>query len=101
MIDLPLAVDRGDIADYVDTLVTVYFVLILIRIVVSWFGSIPYNPLLNAFLTFLHDVTEPYLRPFRRIIPMAKIGPGALDLSPMVATIVLLIVGRLVADAIR
>jgi len=101
VIDLPLAVDRGDIADYVDTLVTVYFVLILIRIVLSWFRSIPYNPWLNAILTFLHDVTEPYLRLFRRIVPMARIGPGALDLSPMVATIVLLIVGRLVADAIR
>jgi YggT family protein len=99
--ELPVAIARADVADYVDTLVTVYFVLILIRIVVSWFGTIPYNPWLNAVLTFLHDVTEPYLKPFRRIVPMARLGPGALDLSPMVATIVLLIVGRLVADAIR
>jgi YggT family protein len=98
---LPVAIGRADVADYVLTLVYVYFALILIRILVSWFRSIPYHPWLSAFLTFVHDVTEPYLRPFRRIIPMARIGPGALDLSPMVATIVLLIVGGIVSGLIR
>ena len=101
MIDLPLAVDRGDIADYVDTLVLVYLVLIFIRIILSWFRSIPYNPVLNAFLTFVHDVTDPYLNLFRRFIPMARLGPAALDLSPIVATFVLLIAGSLVTNLIR
>jgi YggT family protein len=101
MIELPLALGRADIADYVDTLVLVYLVLIFIRIIVSWFRSIPYNPILNGFLTFVHDVTDPYLNLFRRFIPMARVGPAALDLSPIVATFVLLIVGGLVADLIR
>ena len=98
---LPLAIGRGDIADYVDTLVLVYVVLIFIRIILSWVRSIPYNVWLNAFLTFVHDVTNPYLNLFRRFIPMARIGPAALDLSPMVATFVLLIVGGIAADLIR
>ena len=101
MIELPLAIGRADIADYVDTLVLVYLVLIFIRIIVSWFRSIPYHPILSAFLTFVHDVTDPYLNLFRRFIPMARVGPAALDLSPIVATFVLLIVGGIAADIIR
>jgi YggT family protein len=98
---LPLALTRGDVADYVDTLVLVYLVLIFIRIILSWFRSIPYNVWLNGFLTFVHDVTNPYLNLFRRFIPLARLGPAALDLSPIVATFVLLIVGGIAADLIR
>ena len=101
MTQIPFAIGRMDIADYVETLMYVYLVLIFIRIIVSWFRSIPYHPVLSAFLTFVHDVTDPYLRLFRRVIPMARLGPAALDLSPIVATFVLLIVGGLVADIIR
>jgi uncharacterized protein YggT (Ycf19 family) len=98
---LPLAVGREDVAEYVQTLVYVYIALIFIRIIVSWIPRMPYNRVLNALLTFVHDVTEPYLGLFRRILPPIRIGPGALDLSPIVGTFVLLIVGGLVAAAIR
>jgi YggT family protein len=101
VIELPLALSRADIADYVDTLVLVYVVLIFIRIIVSWFRSIPYHPWLSAFLKFVDDVTSPYLNLFRRFIPIARLGPAALDLSPIVATFVLLIVGGIVANIIR
>ena len=92
---------RAAIADYVSTLVTVYVVLIFARIVMSWFTSIPYNRVLDAVLGFVRDVTDPYLNLFRRFVPTVRIGPGALDLSPMVATFALLIVGNLVAGLIR
>jgi YggT family protein len=98
---LPLAISRMDVGDYVETLMYVYVVLIFIRIIVSWFRSIPYHPLLSAFLKFVDDVTSPYLNIFRRFIPIARLGPAALDLSPIVATFVLLIVGGIVADVIR
>ena len=98
---IPLAISRMDIADYVETLMYVYLVLIFIRIIVSWFRSIPYHPILSAFLTFVNDVTNPFLNLFRRVIPMARVGPAALDLSPIVATFVLLIVGGIVVDIIR
>jgi YggT family protein len=96
-----LALTRGDVADYVDTLVVVYLVLIFVRILMSWIPRIPYNRWLNAVLTFVRDVTDPYLNLFRRFIPPLRMGPGALDLSPIVATVVLLIVGGLVAGLIR
>jgi len=94
MIELPLAVTRGDVADYVNTLFLVYIVLIFIRILMSWIPRIPYNRVLDAVLTFVKDVTDPYLNLFRRFIPLVKIGPGALDISPIVATFVLIIVGQ-------
>ena len=61
----------------------------------------PYNRYLAAFLQFISDVTDPYLNLFRRFIPMVRMGPGALDLSPIVATIVLIVVSSLIASAIR
>lgn len=88
------AVTRADVADYVDTLLLVYIVLIFIRILMSWIPRIPYNRVLNAVLTFVRDVTDPYLNLFRRVLPPVRLGPGALDLSPILATFVLLIVGQ-------
>jgi YggT family protein len=96
-----LAVTRADVADYVDTLVLIYLVLIFIRILMSWIPRIPYNRWLDMALGFVRDVTDPYLNLFRRFIPPLRMGPGALDLSPIIATFVLLIVGGLAADLIR
>ena len=95
------AIDRGDVADYVDTLVLVYVVLIFVQIIVSFIPRMPYNRFLSAFLTFVADVVNPYLNIFRRFLPPVRIGPGALDLSPMVGTFVLLIVGGIVSGLIR
>jgi YggT family protein len=100
-VSLLLAVSRDDVAKYVDTLVLVYLVLIFIRIIMSWIPRIPYNRALNSVLKFVSDVTDPYLNLFRRIIPPLRMGPGALDLSPIVATFVLLIVGGIVSGIIR
>jgi YggT family protein len=96
-----LAISRGDVADYVETLAIVYIVLIFVRILMSWIPRMPYNRYLAAFLQFVSDVTDPYLNLFRRFMPMVRLGPGALDLSPIVATIVLILVSSLVAGAIR
>jgi YggT family protein len=96
-----LAISRDDAADYVNTLAIVYLVLIFVRILTSWIPRMPYNRYLAAFLKFVSDVTDPYLNLFRRFLPMVRMGPGALDLSPIVATIVLVLVSSLLAGAIR
>jgi YggT family protein len=96
-----LAVTRDDIADYVNTLTLVYLVLIFIRIILTWIPRIPYNRWLNGFLKFVTDVTDPYLNLFRRVLPPVRMGPGALDLSPIVATFVLIIVSGIVTGLIR
>ena len=96
-----LALTRVDVADYLNTLLVVYLVLIFIRVLMSWIPRMPYNRALNAVLEFVKDVTDPYLNLFRRILPPVRLGPGALDLSPIVATIVLLVVGGLIVSAVH
>jgi YggT family protein len=91
---------RSDIAGYVQTLVFVYTILIVAYILSSMFfqvgGRLPYSRPLNAVMQFLREVCEPFLRIFRRVLP--PLGP--LDLSPMVAIIVLNIAGAIVANLI-
>jgi YggT family protein len=70
--------------NFVQVFATVYTLIIFAYILTSWV-RMPYSPWLNRIQRFLHDVTEPYLRLFRRILP----SMGPLDLSPWIAVIVL------------
>ena len=98
---LILADARTDIADFLEALLRVYVILILVYIVVNLlfaFGARPpYSRALDAVLGFLRDVCEPYLSLFRRFIP--PLGP--IDISPIIAILLLQIVGGLIVDAIR
>ena len=96
-----LAISRGDVADYVYTLAIVFVVLIFIRVIMSFIPRMPYYRWLDAILTFVTQVTDPILNLFRRFLPPVRLGSGALDLAPMVATFVLLIVAGIAADLIR
>ena len=98
---LVIAVSRGEVADYLDTLVLVYIILIFANIILSWIPRLPYNRVLNVLVTFVRDVTDPYLNLFRRFLPPLRLGGGALDLSPIVATFVLIIVGGIVTSLVR
>jgi YggT family protein len=98
---ITLAVDRADVANYVSALFLVYLILIFARILLSWIPRLPYNPVLNAVVNFIHEVTDPYLNLFRRVLPPVGGGGFALDLSPMIATFVLIIVWQVVVAAIQ
>ena len=80
---------RQHIADFVDALFTVYGICIIAWIVISFVfalgARVPYNRAFNAFMDFLRDVSEPYLRIFRRL----GLRAGPIDFSPIVALIVL------------
>jgi YggT family protein len=96
----PAAITRVDIANYVSALFTVYIILIFVYILLNLIFSLgarpPYSRWSDAFLNFLRDVCEPYLRIFRRFIPPI----GMFDFTPMIGIIVLYIVQRLVVNAI-
>jgi YggT family protein len=94
------AITRTDVADYVSTLITVYVVLIFIRILMSYFRNIPYYRALDVFLRFVTEVTDPWLNLFRRFIPPVRMGPAALDLTPIIAVFVLYILGAIVTRLI-
>lgn len=94
------ATARSEVARYVDALFTVYLICIFAYVVISIMYSAgirpPYSRWWNGFVEFLRQVVEPYLRIFRRVLPTM----GPLDLSPMVATIVLIVVWRVVVALI-
>ena len=75
---------------FVDVFLYVYLALLLVYVLLTWF-RLPYSVWLSRFQRFLYDICDPYLRIFRRVIPPI----GAVDLSPTVAIVVLLVVQRL------
>jgi YggT family protein len=91
---------RSNIADFLAALILVYTICIVGWVVVSLVFSlgvrVPYNRVVSAIMDFLRDVSDPYLRLFRRL-PL-RVGP--LDLTPMVAIIVLQIGGNIVVGLI-
>jgi YggT family protein len=99
---IPLALDRGDVADYVSALFVVYVILIFARIVISFVPRMPYRPWLRAILDFVTETTDPYLNFFRRFLrPIGGGGGFALDLSPMIGLIVLFVAQAVVVGLIR
>ncbi len=91
---------RQEIADFLAALIFVYTIIIVAWIVAQFVFSlgarVPYNRYFSAVLDFLRDVSEPYLRIFRRL-PL-RLGP--IDFSPIVAIFVLRIVGNIVISLI-
>ena len=82
---ITLLADATDSAQsFVWVFATVYTLVIFVYVLSSWV-RLPYSPWLNRVQRFLHDVSEPYLRQFRRILP----SMGPIDLSPFIAVIVL------------
>lgn len=100
MIEPLFALTRNGVADYLGTLITVYTVLIVARIILSYFSRIPYNRILSAVIGFVADVTDPYLNLFRRFIPPVRAGAIALDVSPIIALLVLQIVGGILVGLV-
>jgi YggT family protein len=95
------AINRGDIANYVQALFDVYIALLLIYLLANMALSMglrpPYSRTFDAVMSFLRELSEPLLRPFRRVIPQI----GMFDFSPLVVLILLYVVDFLVVGAIR
>jgi YggT family protein len=97
---LPLALTKEGVGNYVSALFVVYTILILLNILISFVPRMPYHPWLRAVLDFITETTDPYLNIFRSIMrPLGGPGGMAIDLSPMLAILVLGIVGGIVTGA--
>jgi YggT family protein len=99
-LELLVAITRSDIADYVNSLFLVYIILIFIRVLLSWIPRMPYNPTLRTVVDFIHQVTDPYLNLFRRVLPPLGGRGMAIDISPIIAVIVLLIAQAVIVGLI-
>ena len=74
---------------FVNFLTTVLWVALLGRVLISWLNIGPSNPM-YPIVSFLYQITDPILAPIRRVLPSF----GMLDLSPMVALILLTFIRR-------
>jgi len=77
----------------ISQLVSLYTLLIFVRIILSWFPMSPGGALANV-TNVLFRLTEPVLGPVRRVIP--SLGP--FDVSPIVVVFLLGIVQRMLAS---
>lgn len=91
-----LASTRTDIADFLSTVIYVYTLLIILYIITNLLFAAglrpPYNRTVDAILSFLREVTEPFLRIFRRVLPSF----GGFDFSPILAIFALAIINSVV-----
>ncbi len=90
------AIDNHDVAEFVDNLFLVFMIVIFIRILVSWFPRRPDNAILNGIIGFAEQTADPYLNIFRSFIKPI----GMIDISPIIAIFVLLIVQAILVNAI-
>ena len=81
----------------IDTVIVLYLWVLGITVVLSWLVSFNVVNTRNRFVYPLGDIcyrlTEPVLRPIRRVIPPV----GGLDLSPLIAWLLLLFVRNFLA----
>jgi YggT family protein len=66
---------------------SLYYYVILARVLMSWFNPNPHNPIVDA----IYRLTEPVLAPIRRILPPM----GGFDLSPLVVFFILMFLQRI------
>jgi YggT family protein len=86
----------GALADVLLLILQLYTYVIIAAVIASWlvgFGIInSYNPIARSILRALHALTEPVFGPMRRVIPPL----GGLDLSPLLALIIIFFLQRLI-----
>ena len=84
---------QSALMDVVCVVLTAYTIILFIRVLVSWaflFGfRPPYSGPFRTILDLLDDVTEPVLRPLRALIPPIRAGGVGLDLSIIIAFVIL------------
>lgn len=74
--------------EFIAILCQVLALIIFIRAILTWFPISRHNPIVS----FFDFITEPILAPLRRIIPTL----GMIDITPMLAIIILLIIARII-----
>jgi YggT family protein len=86
---LLLADAISSVETFINVFIGLYWLVIFVYILTSWL-RLPYSPTVNRIQRFLYDVCEPYLRVFRRLLPSS----GAMDFSPILALITLVVIDR-------
>jgi YggT family protein len=82
------------IANILDGILSIYKWIIIIAAVISWVGPDPYNPIVR----FLYSITEPALRPIRKIIGH-RLGP--IDISPIIVIFIIIFIQMFLINSLK
>jgi YggT family protein len=74
--------------DVICILLTVYWVILIARVLASFFPVPPSGPI-RSVMSLVYALTEPVLRPLRGLIPPIRMGAVAFDLSPIIVFVAL------------
>lgn len=85
-----------NLASLVCTLLGIYTFVLFARLILSWFPQIPDG--IKPVARILYMLTEPVLRLARPLIPPVRVGPGAMDLSPILVFVLLAIASQVVCS---
>lgn len=84
--------------EVINIVIYIYIRVLLVTVVMSWlvqFGIInTRNRVVYMVLDALHRITEPALRPIRRILP----DMGGLDISPVILMLILYFIQRVLGE---
>lgn len=69
-------------------LIQIFSIVLIARILLEWL-NLPYDHPVTRFRSALRVVTDPILKPLRRVIPPIRTGSIAIDLSPLVVFVAL------------
>ena len=76
-------------------LLTVFWIILLTRVILSWVISLgwrpPYSGPVRTIIDLIDNVTDPILRPLRALIAPIRLGGMGLDLSPLIAFVILFV----------
>ena len=82
------------LAKVLHIVLNIYLWIVILRALLSWI----YVPSLYQAARVLYRLTEPVLRPVRRLIPPSK--AGGLDVSPLIVGLVIVFLDRLLVDSL-
>ncbi len=89
------------LASLIDTVFTLYIIILIASVAISWLVTFnvlnTQNQVVYGVLGFLYRLTEPVLKPIRRILP----AMGGIDLSPIILIVLLYFVRDLLVDNLR
>ncbi len=80
----------------VRALIGAYILVLLVRVVLSWVSPGPQRGALGRLEYLSERLTEPLLRPIRRVIPMWRIGGVGVDMSTFILMILLSVLQRVI-----
>ena len=76
--------------------VDIYWVILLVRIILSWVPSLP-QPVMPV-ARFVRAATDPLMLPLRGVLPPVQMGAMAFDLSPLILIFAVSIVRSLLCS---